>query len=1168
MPLDTPDASDVEDTDIVELELLGTPRKRKEKANDISNDAKRARYRVSQGGRGSNEFDPPSGIQVTSRQHPSPSITRTGRGTEIHSVPGSSKRTNVAGGIAGGNSGHYRDRAIINNSGIATDRRNAAFVAEPEQTISRPSIARKRTARKYATGAFKSISAPSVVTRPIQRTREEKKRQNSVSSSSESLPYSPTTPVKIPNGGKIADKRARKAAHSIGSSQPTPSVGPRKSAVPRRTLEIIDITSDGESASLSASFSRVGKPTSRDVVVIDSGDERTPKHPNSAKAPSISSTTQATSNQVIEIHDSSDEEPTSSSKIDSFEEDKSLPQDMQYESMDELDRLSLLAEQSPQDGALVPPPESSPESSESVLRESSSDPGGSEKECVSPPIMSINGDGNIDMDIDSIVPAFQEDKGSHPCRDIQATSTTSDFETDILPASQYSASPRNSTHVSPPRSLSPQSIVSSKPVEMGLSVPISLESPSRGSAPKSSIQGGELVQKWPRVQADLHQRRKRLSHDEVDIHRTHSSVLAKRNHSGRNLSLSSLPVVNPHEKPELDVPRPSPGMNLADAITQASQANNRTHVRNYSRTETVPEATGKPIDHGEGIQAAIDGSRLFMRMVQKTVSLDSRQKKQHQSEIGVMKTTDQHSVQNQLDQRTEDPMVDSGSSGNSRQSSSESGILTSPEIRQQNPPSVESSLAIMGNTDRPTDAEPNTEDIPVQESDDELEYIDEDVVQNLANIDITNQVASDEEVVDGHLDSEPTPKGAVQPAHGSITRASSPEPMDMFDPTADGEETIPRSALPSSRKSALHEATHSEIPPTIKIDGFTILNWRDFRQDLSNFAPNYHLAKDLPHELQDHINHMSEWTRSLPDMRIVFRAAIQENTASDEPDAPPIQVENYVDDEPTPPWEFHYSNQMWHGEGVPPPDIKSLVSCDCIGRCDPRSKTCACVRRQREAFEDPNADFAYDNKGRLKELGYPIFECNDLCGCDDDCRNRVVQHGRTSAISIRKTANKGWGVFADQKKIYKGTFIGIYAGEIITDEAGEERGFKYDKLGKTYLFDIDFHHLRKDHTDWTSKYTVDAYHAGNFTRFLNHSCDPNCTLNPCYINEGNIDKPLLTVFARRDIEPGEELCFSYSGDPDDDESMDPSDDTGGQKNDAVYTKCYCGAKNCKGRLFD
>ena len=52
----------------------------------------------------------------------------------------------------------------------------------------------------------------------------------------------------------------------------------------------------------------------------------------------------------------------------------------------------------------------------------------------------------------------------------------------------------------------------------------------------------------------------------------------------------------------------------------------------------------------------------------------------------------------------------------------------------------------------------------------------------------------------------------------------------------------------------------------------------------------------------------------------------------------------------------------------------------------------------------------------------------------------------------------------------------------------------------------------------------------------NHSCDPNCTLNACYVNDANIDKPLLAVFTERDVEPYEELCFSYSGPPDADDA--------------------------------
>lgn len=76
-------------------------------------------------------------------------------------------------------------------------------------------------------------------------------------------------------------------------------------------------------------------------------------------------------------------------------------------------------------------------------------------------------------------------------------------------------------------------------------------------------------------------------------------------------------------------------------------------------------------------------------------------------------------------------------------------------------------------------------------------------------------------------------------------------------------------------------------------------------------------------------------------------------------------------------------------------------------------------------------------------------------------------------------------------------------------------------------------------------------------------------MNPCYVTEGNIEKPLLAVFARREIEPGEELCFSYSGDVDDDDPDEAVSDNGAdEKNDAVYARCYCGATNCKGFSTD
>ena len=36
----------------------------------------------------------------------------------------------------------------------------------------------------------------------------------------------------------------------------------------------------------------------------------------------------------------------------------------------------------------------------------------------------------------------------------------------------------------------------------------------------------------------------------------------------------------------------------------------------------------------------------------------------------------------------------------------------------------------------------------------------------------------------------------------------------------------------------------------------------------------------------------------------------------------------------------------------------------------------------------------------------------------------------------------------------------------------------YNSFGRTYLFDVDFYHLKKDEDD-PPKYCIDAYHAGN-----------------------------------------------------------------------------------------
>ncbi|KLO16052.1 SET domain-containing protein [Schizopora paradoxa] len=332
------------------------------------------------------------------------------------------------------------------------------------------------------------------------------------------------------------------------------------------------------------------------------------------------------------------------------------------------------------------------------------------------------------------------------------------------------------------------------------------------------------------------------------------------------------------------------------------------------------------------------------------------------------------------------------------------------------------------------------------------------------------------------------------------------------------------------------------------------------------YGKNYRQAKDIPTHLHDQVNNMDKEQRERmrDTLRLIFEAQMITNTAHDEPDAPPIQIFNHFDDEPTPPFEFYYTNLMWHTEGVPPPDYQGLKGCDCVGGCNPKSKTCACIKRQRLQFRDIENDphrwlpegFMYNEKGILVQTNFPIIECNDACRCSDECMNRVVQRGRRCHVKIEKTEKKGWGVFA-VKKIPRGTFVGIYSGEVLREEDGEKRGQFYTKAGRTYLFDIDCWHIGQTE----NLYTIDAYHAGNFTRFLNHSCDPNCSISFVYHNDADLSKPLFALFTKKDVALGEELTFSYSGE--DDEDLDEV--MRNQK--PLYQDCYCGSKNCRGYIF-
>lgn len=154
--------------------------------------------------------------------------------------------------------------------------------------------------------------------------------------------------------------------------------------------------------------------------------------------------------------------------------------------------------------------------------------------------------------------------------------------------------------------------------------------------------------------------------------------------------------------------------------------------------------------------------------------------------------------------------------------------------------------------------------------------------------------------------------------------------------------------------------------------------------------PPYKSSTELRVLLDGMIRGMSAEARAALSRPDIFEASILQNTAEDEPNAPPIYLENTVDDEPTPIWDFHYSNHMWHGEGVPPPTFEGITHCGCVGTCDPHNELCACVQKQQKESGGCLDGFAYDKRGRIKQMDVPIFECNDLCGCSSECMNRVI----------------------------------------------------------------------------------------------------------------------------------------------------------------------------------
>lgn len=203
-----------------------------------------------------------------------------------------------------------------------------------------------------------------------------------------------------------------------------------------------------------------------------------------------------------------------------------------------------------------------------------------------------------------------------------------------------------------------------------------------------------------------------------------------------------------------------------------------------------------------------------------------------------------------------------------------------------------------------------------------------------------------------------------------------------------------------------------------------------------------------------------------------------------------------------------------------------------------------------------------------RESRHPIYECNKRCACGPGCKSRCVQKGRRVPLTLFKTANRGWGIYCDEELV-PGEFIDTYLGEVITQEETERRQEKAGRSKESYLYTLD--KFLDDDPDLTDDncYVVDGQYKGGITRFINHSCEPNCRQYTVSYNKNDLKVYDLAFFAYEYIPARTELTFDYmDNDEEEEEDVFRRRETAlRDPRNADKTRCNCGAKKCRGYLW-
>eukprot|EP00271_Cylindrocystis_brebissonii_P005229 TRINITY_DN17187_c0_g1_i1.p1 TRINITY_DN17187_c0_g1~~TRINITY_DN17187_c0_g1_i1.p1 ORF type:complete len:764 (+),score=103.43 TRINITY_DN17187_c0_g1_i1:567-2858(+) len=284
----------------------------------------------------------------------------------------------------------------------------------------------------------------------------------------------------------------------------------------------------------------------------------------------------------------------------------------------------------------------------------------------------------------------------------------------------------------------------------------------------------------------------------------------------------------------------------------------------------------------------------------------------------------------------------------------------------------------------------------------------------------------------------------------------------------------------------------------------------------------------------------------------------------------PIVVTNVIDTDPTkflPPQFEYITDFQWSKKKSCPARLRG---CNCKEGSMCNETKCACA--------GPKKEFAYAGR-KLTWSKALVVECGPNCGCSSLCPNRVAQNGIRFRLEVFKTVSKGWAV-RSWDFIPRGSVVVAYTGKVLhqSDLTWEDmyvlnldtvecaahgtsqREAKSEEI-KAHIRQLRGEEgaaapeqKKRSKTEWV----IDAKEAGNVSRFINHSCDPNLFYQATLWDHGDPQFAHPVLVAQENIPAMTELTYDYAY-----KIGSVRDQYGAVKS----CPCNCGEKICRQRLY-